>query len=103
MSRWDRILAFTACNLGAAACFIICFFLFPVLSLRPRKFAVLWTVGSVLFLASWAILQGPITYAQHLLSGPRLPFTAGYFGTIALTLYFAVGVCTRVLGRERQS
>jgi hypothetical protein len=41
VSRWDRILAFTACNLGAAACFTVCFFLFPVLSLRPRKFAVL--------------------------------------------------------------
>lgn len=41
VSRWDRMLAFTICNLGAAACFVICFFLFPVLSLRPRKFAVL--------------------------------------------------------------
>ena len=29
---------------------------------------------------------------QHLLSGPRLPFTAAYFSSIALTLYFSVGV-----------
>ena len=29
---------------------------------------------------------------RHLVSGPRLPFTATYFGSIALTLYFAVGV-----------
>lgn len=36
--------------------------------------------------------MGPITYIRHLLSGPRLPFTAAYFGSIALTLYFAVGV-----------
>ena len=36
--------------------------------------------------------MGPITYLQHLVSGPRLPFTAAYFGSIALTLYFAVGV-----------
>lgn len=36
--------------------------------------------------------MGPITYARHLVSGPRLPFTAAYFGSIALTLYFAVGV-----------
>jgi hypothetical protein len=41
VSRWDRILAFAACNLGALACFVVCFTLFPVLSLRPRKFAVL--------------------------------------------------------------
>lgn len=49
-------------------------------------------MGSVLFLASWAVLMGPITYAKHLASGPRLPFTAAYFGSIFLTLYFAVGV-----------
>ena len=36
--------------------------------------------------------MGPIQYAQHLTSGSRLPFTAAYFGTIALTMYFAVGV-----------
>ena len=51
-----------------------------------------WSVGSVLFLLSWAVLMGPWTYARHLVSGPRLPFTAAYFGSIALTLYFAIGV-----------
>lgn len=30
--------------------------------------------------------------ARHLISQERLPFTATYFGSIALTLYFAVGV-----------
>lgn len=97
LSRWDRILAFAACNLGALACFVVCFTLFPVLSLRPRKFAVLWTVGSLLFLSSWAILQGPVTYAQHLLSASRLPFSAAYFGTIALTLYFSLGLGSTIL------
>lgn len=51
-----------------------------------------WSVGSVLFLLSWAVLMGPWTYAKHLVSGSRLPFTAAYFGAIALTLYFAIGV-----------
>jgi hypothetical protein len=36
-------------------------------------------------------MMGPWTYLSHLLSGPRLPFTAAYFGSIALTLYFAIG------------
>lgn len=92
LSRWDRMLIFGACNLGAAVCFLICFFLFPVLTLKPRKFAVLWSVGSVLFLLSWAVLMGPWSYAKHLVSGSRLPFTAAYFGSIALTLYFAIGL-----------
>lgn len=51
-----------------------------------------WSVGSALFLLSWAVLMGPWTYAKHLISGSRLPFTAAYFGSIALTLYFAIGV-----------
>jgi hypothetical protein len=29
---------------------------------------------------------------SHLISQERLPFTAIYFGSIALTLYFAIGV-----------
>lgn len=41
VSRWDRLLVFGACNLAALACFVICFTLFPVLSLRPRKFVIL--------------------------------------------------------------
>lgn len=36
--------------------------------------------------------MGPWSYAKHLISGSRLPFTAAYFGSIALTLYFAIGV-----------
>jgi len=97
LSRWDRMLGFAVCNLGALACFVICFMLFPVLSLRPRKFAVLWSLGSVLFLSSWAILQGPWTYGAHLLSGQRLPFTAAYFGSIILTLYFSLGLQSTIL------
>lgn len=51
-----------------------------------------WTLGSMLFLASWAAMMGPWTYMNHLISAPRLPFTATYFGSIALTLYFSLGV-----------
>ncbi|OJI97580.1 hypothetical protein ASPVEDRAFT_120083 [Aspergillus versicolor CBS 583.65] len=97
LSRWDRMLIFFACNLGAAVCFVICFFLFPVLSIKPRKFAILWSVGSLLFLLSWAVLMGPVIYARHLISGSRLPFTAAYFGSIALTLYFAIGLQSTLL------
>lgn len=51
-----------------------------------------WSVGSLLFLSSWAFMMGPYQYAVHLISGPRLPFTATYLGAIVLTIYFAVGV-----------
>ncbi|KAL8751161.1 MAG: hypothetical protein Q9184_006158 [Pyrenodesmia sp. 2 TL-2023] len=97
LSRWDRLLVFGACNAAAVVCFVICFALFPVLSLRPRKFAILWSMGSMLFLASWAVLMGPVQYAQHLISGPRLPFTAAYFGSITLTLVFAIKLQSTLL------
>jgi len=97
LSRWDRILVFSGCNLGALACFVIVFALWPIMMAKPRKFAILWSLGSALFLASWAAMMGPITYAQHLISTPRLPFTAAYFGSIALTLYFSLGLGNTLL------
>ncbi|KAL2269853.1 hypothetical protein VTJ83DRAFT_2037 [Remersonia thermophila] len=98
LSRWDRLMIFAACNLGALACFSICFFLFPVISLgKPRKLVVLWTLGSILFLSSFAAVMGPMAYFQHLASGPRLPFTAAYFGSLTLTLYFSIGLQSTIL------
>ncbi|PHH59281.1 hypothetical protein CDD81_3498 [Ophiocordyceps australis] len=97
LSRWDRLLVFGACNLAALACFVICFTLFPVLSLRPRKFVILWSVGSLLFLASFAAVMGPSNYVRHLLSTPRIPFTVAYFGSIAMTLVFALKLQSTIL------
>ncbi|MCJ1292189.1 protein transport protein sft2 [Xylographa carneopallida] len=54
-------------------------------------------MGSLLFLTSWAVLLGPVTYAKHLVSTPRLPFTAVYFGSIALTLYSAIALHSTLL------
>lgn len=51
-----------------------------------------WSVGSLMFLASFAAVMGPMAYVYHLLSTPRLPFTAAYFGSIILTLVFALKV-----------
>ncbi|TPR01843.1 Protein kinase domain family protein [Aspergillus niger] len=45
----------------------------------------------------FAFLMGPWVYAKHLVSGPRLPFTAAYFGSIAMTLYFAIGLHSTLL------
>ncbi|KAK3634495.1 Protein transport protein sft2 [Elasticomyces elasticus] len=97
LSRWDRLLVFGGLNLAAIALFVVCFTLLPILSLRPRKFAILWTMASVLFLGSWAVMMGPMVYARHLISAERLPFTATYFGSIGLTLYFALGLHSTIL------
>jgi hypothetical protein len=80
----------SACRIPTPSWILLCLAIWTgpdCLSLSNR-----WSVGSLLFLLSWAVLMGPVIYARHLISGSRLPFTAAYFGSIALTLYFAIGV-----------
>ncbi|CAN6625358.1 protein transport protein Sft2p [Trichomonascus vanleenenianus] len=97
LSRWDRLLIFSICLLGAAACFALCFFLLPLLAVKPRKFAVLWSLGSLLFIISFGVLQGPLSYLKHLTSAARLPFTIAYFGSIFATLVFSLGMRSVIL------
>jgi hypothetical protein len=75
-------------------------FIFSIVSKSQTRFFranlgwydIRWSLGSLLFLVSWAFMMGPWTYIQHLTSTPRLPFTVAYFGSIGLTLYFSLGV-----------
>ncbi|OAA39699.1 Vesicle transport protein, SFT2-like protein [Metarhizium rileyi] len=41
--------------------------------------------------------MGPMNYVYHLLSAPRLPFTAAYFGSIAMTLVFSLKLHSTIL------
>ena len=41
---------------------------------------------------SFAVLMGPIAHIKHLLSRERLPFSAAYITSLALTIYFSVSV-----------
>lgn len=97
LSRFERLSVFGLCLLGAVACFTLCFVLMPVLALKPRKFATLWTLGSLLFVISFGVLQGPVSYTMHLISPDRLPFTVAFFGSIFMTLYFSIGLHSTIL------
>lgn len=97
LSYWDRLLIFGICLAGAAACFALCFFILPVLALKPRKFGVLWSLGSLLFMISFGVLQGPVAYIRHLASPARIPFTVTYFGSIVATLVFSLGLKSTLL------
>lgn len=89
LSRLERLVGFIGCLLAAIACFTLSFFLFPVLALKPRKFGLLWSLGSLLFVISFGVLQGPVAYFKHLTSAQRLPFTCFFFGSVLLTVYFS--------------
>lgn len=97
LSRWDRLLIFGITLLGAVACFALCFAILPLLAMKPRKFAVLWSLGSLLFVISFGVLQGPLNYLVHLTSPARLPFTVAYFSAIIMTLVFSIGLKSTLL------
>ncbi|CCF59144.1 hypothetical protein KAFR_0G01110 [Kazachstania africana CBS 2517] len=97
LSRSERLLLFICFILGSAACFTLCVFLFPVLAINPRKFALLWTMGSLLFVLAFGVMMGPVAYIKHLTSKERVPFTLFFFFSCLLTIYFAAFAKSTVL------
>ncbi|EIM80180.1 ER-to-golgi vesicle protein transport Sft2 [Stereum hirsutum FP-91666 SS1] len=91
LSRWERLLGFLGCLAGAAVCFAVAFFTLPLLALRPAKFALAFSLGSLLVMFGFSVLIGPINHAKHLISKERLPFSIAYLSSLGLTLYFALG------------
>jgi len=92
LSRWDRLIGFGACLLGAAVCFFVAFVTAPLIPIRPAKFALALSLGSILVMFGFAVLVGPITHLKHLVSKERLPFSAAYIASLVLTIYFSVSV-----------
>lgn len=89
MSRIERLVGFGCCLGASLLCFFTSFFLFPVLALKPTKFAFLWLMGSFLFVISFGLLQGPHAYVKHLTSRDRILFTTVFFGSVLTTMYCA--------------
>lgn len=60
----------------------------PMISIRPQKFALSFTCGSLTFMGSFAILRGPQAHAASMFAQDRLPFTLVYISSMMATLYF---------------
>ena len=58
-----------------------------MITVRPQKFALSFTCGSLTFMSSFAIMKGPVEHFTSLFQPDRLLFTFIYFGSILLTLY----------------
>ncbi|RDD44047.1 Protein transport protein SFT2 [Trichoplax sp. H2] len=72
-------------------------FLMPFLVLRARKFALLFTLGSLFTIGSFSMLWGPVNHLKHLFSSERLTFTLTYFLSLFVTLYAALIVRSTVM------
>jgi Got1/Sft2-like family len=68
--------------------FALAFFLgIPMLPVKPQKFAISFTCGSLTFMGSFGILRGPVEHLMSMIQPDRLLFTCFYFGSMFLTLY----------------
>ena len=78
-------------------CFGLAVSFLPMLLINPRKFSLLFSLGSAFTLSSFSFLWGPYNHLVHLLSRERLPFTSIYLSSLILTLYFAMGLQSAIL------
>ncbi|XP_075211029.1 uncharacterized protein LOC142318331 [Lycorma delicatula] len=90
MTRMQRITGFCLCICMGGFCFTLSAMYIPVLLLKARKFALLFTMGSLFFMCSFSFLWGPLEHIKHLFSKERLLFTLCYLSSLFATLYFAL-------------
>ncbi|XP_058520349.1 vesicle transport protein SFT2C [Ochotona princeps] len=98
VTRGQRLAAGGGCLLLAALCFGLAALYAPVLLLRARKFALLWSLGSVLALAGGALLRGGAACGR-LLRGEETPSRPSllYGAALGATLYAALGLRSTLL------
>lgn len=96
-SRKQRICGFVLCLVGGTVCFGMASLYLPVLLLKARKFALLFSLGSLFVISSFNFLWGFTAHLKHLFSRERFPFTSVYFTSLFLTIYFALGLRSTML------
>jgi len=97
LSKKQRVIGFMTSLILGMICFGLAVSLLPLLLINPRKFSLLFSLGSAFTMSSFSFLWGPYQHMVHLLSKERLPFTTIYVSTLALTLYFAMGLQSAIL------
>ena len=97
LSRTQRLIGCVSCVVAGIFCFSLSTIYVPVLLLKARKFALLFSLGSLFMINSFSFLLGPWNHAKSLFSKERLIFTVTYFGSLFSTLYFALYLKSTVL------
>jgi len=97
LSKKQRIIGFMSSLILGTICFGLAVSFLPMLVINPRKFSLLFSLGSLFTISSFSFLWGPYNHLTHLFSKERLPFTMVYFTTLIGTLYFAMGLQSAIL------
>ncbi|XP_055544368.1 uncharacterized protein LOC129729656 [Wyeomyia smithii] len=90
LSRIQRIVGFVTCMGLGVFCMIVSTFYIPVLILKARKFALLYTLGSIFFIMSFSFLSGFGAMFRQTFSRDRLALSISYSCCLVATLYFAM-------------
>lgn len=94
LSRGQRLVAFGVCAFFSLLCFGLSALYAPLLLLYARKFALLWSLGSLFAIAAVAVLRGPVKLLYGL---PTSPAAAAYLTALCGTLYAALSLQSTVL------
>mmetsp|Transcript_7450 Transcript_7450/g.10437 ORF Transcript_7450/g.10437 Transcript_7450/m.10437 type:complete len:231 (-) Transcript_7450:51-743(-) len=87
-SYTQRFRGFVVSLLVSVAFFALAFFVgLPTVVIRPHKFALCFTIGSLCFLWSFILLKGPSEQFKSIFKTERLPFSVLYLFTMLGTLY----------------
>ncbi|KAF2344322.1 Vesicle transport protein Got1/SFT2-like [Trinorchestia longiramus] len=97
LGRKQRIMGFILCVVMGIICFSLSALYAPLLLLKARKFALLFTLGSLFSLLSFSFLWGPVNHLKHLFSSERLMFTSVYLMSLMGTLYSALSLQSTAL------
>ena len=89
MGYQQRFKVFCALLFLSVLFFALAFFVgMPMITLRPQKFALSFTCGSLTFMGSFGIMKGPKEHLLSMVQPDRLVFTTFYLGSMFATLYF---------------
>jgi hypothetical protein len=91
LSRQERFQGFTLLLIMSGVFFAVAFFIgLPLVLLSPGKFGMSFTLGSLLFMGAFAIMEGPVAHLKRTCSLERLPFTLVYITSMLATLYACI-------------
>ncbi|GLJ16291.1 hypothetical protein SUGI_0274630 [Cryptomeria japonica] len=93
LSYQERIYGFAACLAGG----LLCTLLSLLLIFRPIKFAVTFTFGNLLSLASTAFLVGPMRQVNMMFDPARIVASIIFIGSIVIALVCALYIHNRLL------
>lgn len=94
LSRTQRLSAFAVLSSFSLLCFGLSALYAPLLLLYARKFALLWSLGSVFAIGAVGALRGPV---KLLYGVPHSPPALAYLSALGFTLYAALSLQSTVL------